>query len=117
MGNRTAVDGADHAGEVRGAQRDGEGRQEKGDGEGGREAHATPPSGGCSARGRGRFPGSRVDAHDLRPSPANHRVAAPFHGRFGGGLSGYSGGTAQASNLLPFSPSTRGAPRRSGRVC
>jgi len=28
------------------------------------------------------------------------------------GLSGYSGGTAQAFDLLPFSPSNRGAPRR-----
>ena len=28
------------------------------------------------------------------------------------GLSGYSGGTAQAFDLLPFSPSIRGAPRR-----
>ena len=27
-------------------------------------------------------------------------------------LSGYSGGTAQALDLLPFSPSNRGAPRR-----
>jgi len=28
------------------------------------------------------------------------------------GLSGYSGGTAQVFDLLPFSPSYRGAPRR-----
>jgi hypothetical protein len=28
----------------------------------------------------------------------------------GDGLAGYSGGTAQAFDLLPFSPSMRGAP-------
>jgi hypothetical protein len=32
------------------------------------------------------------------------------------GLSGYSGGTAQAFDLLPFSPSKRGAPRRNDQT-
>src|SRR5262249_56634341 len=35
----------------------------------------------------------------------------------GGGLSGYSGGTAQASDLLPFYPRSRGTPTTALRVC
>src|SRR5687767_10230068 len=50
-----------------------------------------------------------------RPSPGLvARVAVPY-GTCGGGLAGYSGGTAQALDLLPFSPRLRGAPRRLGR--
>jgi len=47
----------------------------------------------------------------LQPSPAFGRVAA-LRRLEENGLSGYSGGTAQAFDLLPFSPSYRGAPRR-----
>ena len=60
--------------------------------------------------GQGRFPGSRVIALTSslpRPFRAEWRRDV---GAFGGGLSGYSGGTAQAFDLLPFSPSIRGAP-------
>jgi hypothetical protein len=72
---------------------------------------------------RGRFPGSRVVALTPRPSPDRVRVArhASAHG---GGLAGYSGGTAQAFDLLPFSPlPMRGTPidcpqsEAVGRVC
>ena len=47
----------------------------------------------------------------LQPSPAFGRVAA-LRRLEENGLSGYSGGTAQVFDLLPFSPSYRGAPRR-----
>ncbi len=47
----------------------------------------------------------------LQPSPAFGRVAA-LKRLEENGLSGYSGGTAQVFDLLPFSPSYRGAPRR-----
>jgi hypothetical protein len=46
--------------------------------------------------GQGRFPGSRVIASP--PAfPGSPRVAAPIEAPDGGGLAGYSGGTAQAS--------------------
>jgi len=50
--------------------------------------------------GQGRFPGSRVNA--LPPTfPGSDPSGGASTAHVGDGLSGYSGGTAQALNLLP----------------
>jgi hypothetical protein len=52
---------------------------------------------------QGRFPGSRFIA-SLPAFPGLPRVAAPYE-RLKEWLAGYSGGTAQDFDLLPFCPS------------
>ena len=57
---------------------------------------------------RGRFPGSRVNAVSLEPSPGLWDLSGSNgHER---PLSGYSGGTAQVFDLLPFYPPFMEAP-------
>ncbi len=53
---------------------------------------------------QGRFPGSRVNASP--PTFPGLPSGGAASGTCGGGLAGYSGGTAQASDLLPFYPLT-----------
>ena len=55
---------------------------------------------------RGRFPGFRVNAPSLEPSPSFGLEWQNDEKR----LSGYSGGTAQVFDLLPFYPPFMEAP-------
>jgi len=57
---------------------------------------------------RGRFPGSRVNAASLEPSPSPGGLE--WLGRIEKQLTGYSGGTAQVFDLLPFYPPFMEAP-------